>query len=92
MAVKSLQNLIEHHPNYPKTHSMKLKFFNHWLSLSEDQRKKAFTDDKQYTQALTDIAAIGSYKDKKDLEKANEEYLSKHANELAHAHEYIKLR
>jgi hypothetical protein len=34
---------------------MKIRFLKHWNSLSEDDRKKAFKEDKLYQQAVADV-------------------------------------
>jgi hypothetical protein len=56
-------------PTYSKTHSSKVRFFEHWNKLDEAQRKVAFPDEKKLTQALSDIASLGQQiKDNKEAE------------------------
>lgn len=71
---------------------MKIRFFTHWIGMSEEQRKAAIPDERIYQSVVQEIEKIGSYKDKKELENDNEDFLNSHANQLEYVLEYIKLR
>jgi len=45
LAFKCLQILIEKHPNYEKTLVSRIKFAQHWTTLTDEQRKKGINDE-----------------------------------------------
>jgi hypothetical protein len=51
--------LNERHPASPKLLPAKVRFFKHWLSLSEEQCAKDFGDDRLYQVSLQELKSLG---------------------------------
>ena len=92
LALKSLICLVERHPESPKIVAAKVRFFKHLLSLSEEERKKAIPDERLYSVALSEVAALAGPTNAEGLEKLAEEFKAKVAKDMAGINEYIKLR
>ena len=92
LALKSLICLHERHPESPKLLSAKVRFFKHWLSLTEEQRTKDFGDEKLYQVSLQELKSIGIPDKVEDLEKLVSEALPQAKTTIENANEYIKLR
>ena len=73
---------------------MKIRFFKHWLSLTEDQKLAAFKDERIYRVACLEVSAIGCPTSSEGIEKLAQEFLEqvRASKQMEQANEYIKLR
>jgi FKBP-type peptidyl-prolyl cis-trans isomerase len=84
--------LQERHPESPKLLPAKVRFFKHWLSLTEEQRAKEFGDERLYQVSLQELKSIGLPAKVEDVEKLVSDALPKAKTSIENANEYIKLR
>jgi hypothetical protein len=66
--------LHEKHPNHPKTAQAKIKFARYWLSLTPEQLKAVYKDEKSLSSAQNSFASLG-LKDEATYENLVEENL-----------------
>lgn len=92
LALKSLICLVEKHPSYAKTHSMKIRFFDHWIRLDESKRQEVVGDARLLPIIRAEIEALGCPKDAKTLEALNEDFLKANPSSIENVQEYIKVR
>lgn len=91
MALKSLLCLVERHPTYHKTIPSKVKFFSHWLQLTEAQRLNEIKDERLYQVVVDEVKNLGCPASLKDLEAIAEGILKQDRNQIENVTEYIKL-
>ena len=93
LALKALICLSERHADSAKLVPAKVRFFKHWLSLSEEQRAKEFGDDRLYQASLLEIKALGLPSKIEEVEGTIVKQMKESAGkQIEHASEYIKLR
>ncbi|CDW89756.1 n-alpha-acetyltransferase auxiliary subunit-like [Stylonychia lemnae] len=90
-ALKAVIALTERHPTYEKTLSSRIRFSQHWNSLTEEQRKQAIPDEKLLKVASQEFEALGA-SDEQSLKNLSEELLNQNLDKIEHVHEYIKTR
>jgi FKBP-type peptidyl-prolyl cis-trans isomerase len=84
--------LQERHLESPKLLPAKVRFFKHWLSLTEEQLAKEFGDERLYQVSLQELKSIGLPAKVEDVEKLVSDALPKAKTSIENANEYIKLR
>lgn len=86
--------LSERHSSSPKLIPAKVRFFQRWLSLTEDERRKAIPDERLYKKACEEVGSLGCPTNKDGLDKLAEEMLTgaKANHNVEALNEYIKLR